>query len=588
MRNHLITRILATACIAVFVVLPLLRQTGDAAGARLTFLPQTAEVGVGDSFSIKVAVDSGGGTGINASEGTVKFDPALLAVSSISKDGSVFSLWTSDPTFSNTDGTATFSGGSPNAYSGTSGVIITINFKALKEGSATLSFDKASVLAADGNGTEVLSEKGTATITIGKGNSTPAPAPTKKPAVTTPIDSTDTSSDSLSLAVSITSPTHPEENTWYANNNPRFTWKNPPGISGISTILNDKPTTDPPKKSEGMTDTKDFQGVADGVSYFHARFKDQTGNWSQTIHRKIQVDMEPPMPFKVSVNWKNGESSLPYFEFFATDSVSGVESYSIAIEGKDPFTVKNNNEPQSVRSVPVLPGHYKFTVTARDRAGNTTAAEGEFDLKGIAEARITDLPSSINADIPFFAEGIANPRSKVVAILEGSDSPQEFSATADENGRWIVPFKDGLRSGTYHLSVKMITADGAESAQSGKLIIRVNWPILAKLGWLIIAILAVAAGVLAVLLWRDKKRAKARYTAAQQLTADMRRKNKAIFEALHEEVEEKISLLDLRVCQQLNVEPLRPEIALEKIKDALDVSQEAINRGLQDIVDISK
>jgi hypothetical protein len=575
------------ALIAVLVVLPLRWNFSEGAGARLVFLPGTAEVGTGDSFSIKVSVDSGGGTGINAAEGTVKFDSSLISVTSVSKDGSVFSLWTSDPTFSNTDGTASFSGGSPSAYTGAAGTVVTINFKALKEGSATISFDKASVLAADGNGTEVLSEKGTATVNIGKGS--PAAPVAKKP--TTPAatnDPGDTTTDGLSLAVAISSPTHPDENKWYANNSPRFTWKNPPGISGISTILNDKPTTDPPRKSEGMTDTKDFQNVNDGVSYFHARFKDQTGNWSQTVNRKVQVDMEAPAPFHVAINWKNGDMSLPYFDFFATDSVSGVESYSVAIEGKDAFTIPSSNASESVRSIPVLPGHYKLTITARDRAGNTTAAESEFTLKGIAEARITDLPSSINADVPFFAEGIANPRATVIAILEGSDAPQEFRATADENGRWIVPFKSGLRSGSYKMSAKMITADGAESAPSSKLIVRVNWPILANLGWIIIALLTAATGVLGVLLWRDRKHNKLRRISAEELAADMKRKNKAVFEALHEEVEERLAMLDLRVCQQLNVEPLRPEIALEKIKDALDVSQEAINRGLQDIVDLNQ
>jgi hypothetical protein len=190
--------------------------------------------------------------------------------------------------------------------------------------------------------------------------------------------------------------------------------------------------------------------------------------------------------------------------------------------------------------------------------------------------------------VPFFAEGIANPRATVIAILEGSDAPQEFRATADENGRWIVPFKSGLRSGSYKMSAKMITADGAESAPSSKLIVRVNWPILANLGWIIIALLTAATGVLGVLLWRDRKHNKLRRISAEELAADMKRKNKAVFEALHEEVEERLAMLDLRVCQQLNVEPLRPEIALEKIKDALDVSQEAINRGLQDIVDLNQ
>src|SRR3989344_1839945 len=94
------------------------------------------------------------GQNINAVEATLKFDPSVVSVVSISKDGSAFSLWTVEPSFSNSAGTITFGGGSPSPFSATSN-LVNITFRALKAGSASVSFTEASVLAADGQGTNV-------------------------------------------------------------------------------------------------------------------------------------------------------------------------------------------------------------------------------------------------------------------------------------------------------------------------------------------------------------------------------------------------------------------------------------------------
>ena len=248
----------------------------------------------------------------------------------------------------------------------------------------------------------------------------------------------------------------------------------------------------------------------------------------------------------------------------------------------------SGGEKESLRVPPVLPGRYRATVTIKDRAGNTSSGAADFTLKGIADARITGIPGQVEQDATFIVEGSANPRSTVIAMIEGDGiSTYEEKVGADENGNWILPFKNGLKAGKYRLQVKMITADGAESSVSGKSTIRVSWPILRKLGWLIIAILALGLAVLIYFMWHEKKKHKEREAMIRKAAEDLTKKNKAIFEALHEEVEEKISYLDPRICQQMNIEPLRPEIAGEKIKDALDISQDAISKSLNSIVDLT-
>ncbi len=85
------------------------------------------------------------------------------------------SLWAQEPSFSNINGTATFEGVAFNpGYTGSSGKIITLNFRAKTAGTATLSISGGSVLANNGNGTEINMSSGHATFTI-------LPAAPKKP-----------------------------------------------------------------------------------------------------------------------------------------------------------------------------------------------------------------------------------------------------------------------------------------------------------------------------------------------------------------------------------------------------------------------
>src|SRR5487761_2761450 len=111
---------------------------GHAAAATLSFSPASGSQAVGDEFSVKVVINPGSDS-VNAADGTVSYDPTLLTLESFTKDTSVFSLWTSEPAISESSGTLQFSGGTPTAFS-SSGTVLTLKFKALQAGTATLSY----------------------------------------------------------------------------------------------------------------------------------------------------------------------------------------------------------------------------------------------------------------------------------------------------------------------------------------------------------------------------------------------------------------------------------------------------------------
>ena len=301
------------------------------AAASLYLVPSTGAYTVGNTFLIELRVNSGGEP-INAADATLVFDVDNLEVRSISKDGSIFSLWVQEPVFSNSLGTMNFAGGKPSpGYTGATGVIFSIVFKAKTAGTANISFSSGSVLADDGKGTNVLDSLKGANYTFVARQITVPPATPEEYVSETPAGQ-------APLSPIVSSSTHPDENKWYSNNDPEFNWKLPSDVTGVSLLLNKKPAADPGPISDGLMQTKKYEDIEDGEWYFHIKFKNEYG-WGQTLHRQVLIDTIPPAAFKVIVD-KKGELTNPspvlYFE--STDIPSGIEYYEVAIDREKKLT----------------------------------------------------------------------------------------------------------------------------------------------------------------------------------------------------------------------------------------------------------
>jgi len=170
--------------------------------ASLFFSPGSGTYNVGKSFSVGVYVNSAGAAA-NAFQGVVNFPSDKLEVTSLSKSGSIMSLWVQEPAFS--AGSAHFEGIVLNpGFSGSGGKIITLNFKVKSPGSASLTFSGASVLANDGQGTNILSGAGDANFTLNAGT---------QPAQTQPVPAVTFPKAKPSLAPNVSSSTHLESAT---------------------------------------------------------------------------------------------------------------------------------------------------------------------------------------------------------------------------------------------------------------------------------------------------------------------------------------------------------------------------------------
>lgn len=334
-----------------------------ASAATISFTPSAGSYTMGSTFTAKVTLDPGGES-VNASDGSISFDPAVLSVTNVSKDGSVFSLWTADPKFSNTDGTIDWSGGTPSAIS-SKGTIITITFKPKKVGTATVSIAKASVLAADGKGTDVYKAGDGATYTIGDA---PPPPPPDTADTTDVPDTADApvAGGTLPLAPTINSTTQPKPELWYSTSTILLSWKPTADVTsqriGFSAGAEDNPTT----TMKLLTTTASFFGIADGTWYFHIQYKNDAG-WGPVTHFAINIDSVPPDDFDIALV----SGDVAKLSFKATDALSGIERYEVLFGTTTVGNVKEKDFGDGLFVIPPTPGGaFDVTVKAYDKAGN--------------------------------------------------------------------------------------------------------------------------------------------------------------------------------------------------------------------------
>ncbi len=364
-----------TALLALFLCTALLPASVRA--AEITFSPATLTKGVQEEFTVKVSVNPGG-TGINAADGTISFDPALLSVSSVNRDGSAFSLWTSEPSFSNSAGTVSFSGGTPTAFSST-GTVLNIRFKAKAPGTATVSVTKGSILAADGKGSDVYKKGTDAVFTITNAAPPPPPAATPDPEPEPePSGDDPAASQILVPAPDVQSSTHKKAEQWYATSTLVVSWKVPTSMTSIRTGISQNKDDKPKKVSTPASQTERFENLSEGIWYFSAQFKDDF-EWGPVAVREVRVDLTPPDEFDIAL--LTSDAALPKFVIGTNDVLSGMNRYEIYLQGSIAATAKSSELIENAYPIPPQAGGMqKVTVKAYDNAGNVREVEKQIEL----------------------------------------------------------------------------------------------------------------------------------------------------------------------------------------------------------------
>lgn len=463
----------------------------NAKAATLFFSPSSTSCGVGGNVSLNVSVGSTE-QAMNAASGVISFPSDKLEVSSISKSGSIFSLWVQEPSFSNAKGTINFEGVIFNpGFSGASGKIIAINFKAKTVGTAPLSISSGLVLANDGAGTNILSGMGKASINITEASAKP------KEEDTTPKKTAGTP-----VAVAISSPTHPDPEKWYTNNNPKFEWIMSKDITAINVLVDKNPDTNPGTKSDGLSNSYDFENVDDGVWYFHLRLKNSAG-WGEISHFKFQIDKKALEYLNITEVKEEGSIlSQAKFSFVASETISGIDYYEIKIDNGEKEIWRQKADELYITPA-IGAGEHELFVTAFNKAGNSIKNSAKFSIEisvapeiiGYFCAQPDNKISAIENDQVFvknncilssgdtlIVKGRSNYPGQQVNVYLQKDNEEVITATikSDCEGNFIFIANNKLKNGVYQVWAEII-GDNIKSAASKKVSITVKRYILPKI-----------------------------------------------------------------------------------------------------------
>ncbi|MCX6224761.1 MAG: cohesin domain-containing protein [Bacteroidia bacterium] len=325
--------------------------SSEATGASLYLSPNAGTFYVGSTFDVSIFVNTGNNS-INAVGTDLKFDPRKIQIANPTTGKSFISVWVAQPTYSNIEGRASFQGGVPSPGVNTSsGLISTITFRAIAPGETEVYFlESSKVLLNNGQGTNVLTSMGRGVYNL----TIPPPE-----------------------GPEIYSSTHPDQNKWYKNNNPTFSWAKEEGVTDYSYTINNDFGDVPDNISEGSHSSISYTALQDGIWYFHVKSK--KGNvWGGTSHYVVQIDSSPPADFTVDFEPKLKSpvitSQEPIVYFITTDALSGIDHYELKVIG---FNAPEKNEAgfftevSSPYKLPLLDtGEHEIVVRAFDVAGN--------------------------------------------------------------------------------------------------------------------------------------------------------------------------------------------------------------------------
>jgi len=544
--------------------------------ASLYLSPSTGKYTVGNTFLVQVKVNSGG-VPINAADGTLIFDSDKLEVMKLSKEDSFFTLWVQEPTFSNSLGTINFAGGKPSpGFTGAAGIIINITFKAKTSGTANVTFASGSVLADDGKGTNILTHMGSGSYTLITRVITPIPPTEEYIPPTIP--------GQAPAAPVVSSPTHSDENKWYSNNDPEFSWQLPSDVTKVSYAIDQNLTTNPEFIAEGLPSKVSFSDLEDGIWYFHINFRNQYG-WGKLTHRKVLIDIAPPKPFEIIIdNEGDPTNPTPYILFVTEDLLSGIEYYEVKIGEETTKITSEELKAKLYQPLPLSPAKHSVEVKAFDKAGNYTLAQTEIEVLPIETPIITKFPKGIGEGQSLTLEGKSLPEATIrVFWQEKGKEPVMEEVKADEEGNWHF-VSPTLEKGDYQAWVEAQDERGALSLPSQKISFWVGLPPFLKFGRIAIDYLTVMTtlivlivGALVVIfyswyrisVWRKRVRTETKEVAQALLSA---------FRALREEVLEQIEYLDGKPGVTKSEKEVR-----DKLKEALDVSEQFIGKELKDV-----
>ena len=451
--------------------LALLALAASVQAATLRLDPAQQGAAVGESFLVIVTLDTPA-QAINALEGTLTYPAELLKVKSISTGGTLVGIWVEEPHLVSGQAQVSWSGGvlKP-GFQGSGGRIFSVTFTALAAGSGTIRLATGAVLAADGEGTNVLTGLNHTAVSVSGKGQTPAPevkpSQPKVPILPEPNAPNVTTTGGTVGAPAVISPTHPDSRQWYRNRSFVAEWNLPSETLGVSRVVNGSNSSNPGPKSDGLDRRAEFSDLEDGTHYLHVKFLLTNGESSPITHFPVRVDATPPRDLRVEVAKTESRFKQPVIDLNATDDASGIAYYEVELGVNIRLTLDPTDRRLTLPTA--KSGTYAVTARAYDRAGNS-AETATTVMADLLEAPVViDFPHTALLGDAIKINGQAEPQALVEWRFSNENSEtdsQRGFVQADERGFWQMNLESVVAPGHYTWRFNQRTVLGVESGET--------------------------------------------------------------------------------------------------------------------------
>ena len=542
--------------------------------------------GIGQEFVVNIKVDTkDDNDGINASQATINFSSDVLEVVELNRNGSAFGFWVEEPSFSNKDGKVSFIGGTSKGISGHSLQILGIKFRARGAGQAILSIEDAVVTAADGKGTNVLSQ--TEGMNIGVGTKVVQPLPVEIPPEL--LEEPELVTREAIKAAKVPGPPvlrvplYPKEDRWYNQvGNVKIFWELPDDVLQTATRVSQAKDQATGEKDEQLLTGKNLGVLEEGVWYIRVQFRNNIG-WGELAYYKVQIDTTAPLPFEIRIDSEVSDNPSPGIDFETNDSLSGIKEYEVLIDG----IVIGTTTSTTFSLPPQKPGEHKAVIKAYDMAGNVIQDDQVFEVFPLTTPTISFVTEVVGQEEFIFASGKSATLGFVDVELVNSRGQQVFFGAfeVDEVGNWEAVIEDPLPSGKYSLLVKARDSRGAVSYATDPVQIKIKAKTVISLGFIdlgwfeiLVIVALLAAGGFSFISWRNLLGEKKKGAYATVAVRDVE-KLSAILEK---------DLGDLEMCymRQKKVDPgIKSEIEalIARLRETLDKMKKYIRKEVEKI-----
>jgi len=552
---------------SISLVLPV-----EAQAASLYFSPSSGSYFTGQTFTVSVFVSSSD-QAVNAASGIISFPQDKFQIISLSKTGSIMSLWVQEPSFSNSSGTVSFEGIVLNpGFIGSNGKIINIILKAKTSGVIPLSFSSAAVLANDGKGTNILTSSGSAKYNI----------TTTTTRVTSP--SIPTGDARAPKVVNISSETHPDSDKWYSSATAKFSWGLTDDIISTRLLISKSPKAYPNVAYIPAIFSKTITDLSEGIWYFYVQLRNKYG-WGDVARFRLQIDNTPPGSLDIRIdNEGDTTNPQPLLWFEAQDSLSGIDFYNIKIGEIYDLQITDNEIKDGFYKIPVCgPGEYSVIIRAVDKVGKYSSATESLNIEAIESPIITESPEELSITSLLIIKGKAVTDYTVALFIENEKKEIISSVAKRENENWIYNSEKPLKEGIYTIYAEATDSRGAKSYPSEKIHLVVGSPAYVKIGNFVISYLSIIIAfiiliILGMLVWLYYWKTKILRSDLKKETINAEKNICQAFDFLKREVTKQIAKLDGN-----DLLSHREAEINRKLKEAIRKSEELIAKGIQNI-----